>query len=289
MNLLTSFAIALKHKLRFEPGISHPDLEPLVQYLESFAKAAEDELEKPKKKNAFKVTGEYLGVSFAESNPRKYIKRAKRPLGNLPLEILKYLSSYADQVIRNGTLSVGIYQTHLVNGVTSLNEVLVGTERVLNTPLPIAYSITISQITWAYVLVLPFQLWDALRWITIPGTIFAAYIILGLAAIGREIENPFGNDVNDLPLDAFCDELIVDIDVMTSTPRPDPDEFNMSEENLPLYPLSLKGMETWCTRSKTEIREALMAKANANLTLRKSMTQSRPSNGGETKEVHQDV
>src|SRR6266702_7384843 len=106
-----------------------------------------------------------------------------------------------------------------------MNEVLIGTERVLHTPLPIAYSIAISQITWVYVMMLPFQLWDSLRWVTIPGTIFAAYIILGIAAIGREIENPFGMDVNDLPLDTFCDELATDIDVITSSPAPIAKEF----------------------------------------------------------------
>ena len=42
--------------------------------------------------------------------------------------------------------------------MVTLNETLVGLERILQTPLPIAYSIAISQITWAYILVLPFQL-----------------------------------------------------------------------------------------------------------------------------------
>ncbi len=61
-------------------------------------------------------------------------------------------------------------------------------------------------------MMLPFQLWASLRWITIPGCIFAAYIILGMSEIGSEIENPFGHDVNDLPLEAFCEELEMDID-----------------------------------------------------------------------------
>ena len=47
---------------------------------------------------------------------------------------------------------------------------MTGTERVLNTPLPLAYTILISQITWVYVLVLPFQLYPELGWITIPGS-----------------------------------------------------------------------------------------------------------------------
>lgn len=55
--------------------------------------------------------------------------------------------------------------------MSTLSEVLTGTERVLDTPLPTAYSIAISQIAWVYVLVLPFQLYTALEWITIPASL----------------------------------------------------------------------------------------------------------------------
>src|SRR5205809_6457833 len=101
-----------------------------------------------------------------------------------------------------------------------MNEVLTGTERILSTPLPLAYGIAISQITWVYIILLPFQLYTALGWITIPGTMVAAYIILGIAAIGHEIENPFGNDVNDLPLDNYCQQLSSELDQLTSMSPP---------------------------------------------------------------------
>jgi putative membrane protein len=48
--------------------------------------------------------GNYLGLSVAMSNPRKAIKRSDKPLGNLPLEILTYLSCYVEEVSANGTL-----------------------------------------------------------------------------------------------------------------------------------------------------------------------------------------
>lgn len=63
-----------------------------------------------------------------------------------------------------------------VSGLATLNEVLTGTERVLDTPLPIAYTIAISQIAWIYVLVLPFQLYTTLQWVTIPGSISEWYL-----------------------------------------------------------------------------------------------------------------
>ncbi|KAG9912603.1 membrane protein, partial [Aureobasidium melanogenum] len=134
-----------------------------------------------------------------------------------------------------------------------------------NTPLPIAYTISISQITWAYVLVLPFQLYNYLDWVTIPGTMLAAYIILGLSKIGTEIENPFGNDVNDLPLDEYCRELAADIDVMTSTPAPRIEDWAYAPNNRVLHPLSATGFAGWEHRSLEEIREALRAKATTSV------------------------
>jgi hypothetical protein len=114
MNLILSFAIALKHKLRFEPHVAYEDLVPIAGYLDTFAKNAHDpELLKSRKKSALKATGEYLGVPFAESNPRKLIKRSKKPLGNLPLEILNHLSAYIDMCVRNGTFPSPTHQAQV--------------------------------------------------------------------------------------------------------------------------------------------------------------------------------
>lgn len=105
LNLILAFAVSLKHKLRFEPFAHYPDMQSLVGHLDTFAKAAhkEENVEK-RKKGWLKTAGEYLGLTMASSNPRKELKRADRPLGNLPLEILTYLSSYVEEVSVNQTL-----------------------------------------------------------------------------------------------------------------------------------------------------------------------------------------
>jgi putative membrane protein len=259
LNMISAYAVALKHKLRFEPYMHYDDLKHLVGHLDTYARAADipDPRTPP---NIFKTAGQFLGVPMAESNPRKLLKRSQVPLGNLPLEILSHMSSYMKHIYDNGTFKVSIYQTQSLNALTSMNDVLTGTDRILNTPLPIAYSIAISQITWVYILLLPFQLYKLLGWITIPASVFAAYIILGIALIGREIENPFGDDVNDLPLDAFCEQIRKDIDVIMSRPAPDFSEALESEGNEVLWPLSHMGSKGWAEKSVGEIREALGAK-----------------------------
>ncbi|KAJ5814419.1 uncharacterized protein N7503_001169 [Penicillium pulvis] len=204
LNLILAFAVALKHKLRFKPDVAYEDLAGLVAHLDTFASQAHDRsVMHPSSKTLWKSVGEYLGLSFAKSNPRKLIKRSKKPLGHLPIEILIHLSAYIESCVKNGTLSLAQYQGQALTMISTLNEILTGTERVLDTPLPAAYSISISQISWIYVMLLPFQIYKFLHWTTIPASMVAAYIIIGLLTIGSEIENPFGEDVNDLPLTTY--------------------------------------------------------------------------------------
>lgn len=111
MNLILAFAVALKHKLRFEPDVAYEDLAGLVGHLDTFARDAHDHntMQAPLK-TPWKSIGEYLGFSFAISNPRKLIKRSKKPLGHLPLEILNHISAYVHSCVKNGTLGPAQYQ-----------------------------------------------------------------------------------------------------------------------------------------------------------------------------------
>ncbi|KAK3634954.1 hypothetical protein LTR56_005796 [Elasticomyces elasticus] len=262
INLLNAFAVALKHRLRFEPSVEYPDLAPYLTGLDTLAGKADQAELRHRKPSTLKAAGQYLGISFAESNPRKVIKRAKHNLGNTPLEVLTYLSAYFEHVHQAKMLALPVYQTQTMNNIAVMGEVLAGVERVVNTPLPIAYSISISQITWAYVLALPFQLVETLGWVAIPGTIMGGYIILGLAAIGRELENPFGQDVNDLPLDAYCHELASDIDALISRPPPlNMDDWMSGGGAKIMWPLSGMEYKGWESKSVEDIRDVLKAKS----------------------------
>jgi len=242
----------MKHKLRFEPEYDYRDLRSLIENLDTFAKSAHDPDAPPSKnKHAVKTWAAYLGVPGAEDNPMKSHKRSNKPHGHLPLEILAYLGSYLESVIQNETFKTSCMQTVAINSLNIMAETLTGCERVLMTPLPAAYNIAISQITWLYIMILPFQLYGPLDWITIPGTIVAAYIILGIAAIGREIENPFGNDVNDLDLDRYCNSLAMEIDILISKPPQTLAEFVHRDDNLVLWPLSQRGYNSWDNQALT--------------------------------------
>ncbi|CAN8095227.1 unnamed protein product [Discula destructiva] len=288
LNLLTAYAVALKHKLRFEPYTNYEDLNSLVGHLDTFALHATKETPDAaaqRRPHKFKALGEYLGVSFAASNPRKAIKKAKRPLGNLPLEILGYLASFIDEIIENGQLSVPMQQTLAYNNLAAMNDVLTGTERVLTTPLPIAYAIAISQITFVYCFLLPFQLYQTLKWVTIPATVAAGYIILGLLFIGVEIENPFGQDVNDLPLEIYCAQIAQEIDMMAAKRKPRNVDWIETLDNKVLWPLSQSGWNVWMHRGEGKLREALKAKTELGFEDRQPQEPTTVSTSGTEKTV----
>ncbi len=74
-------------------------------------------------------------------------------------------------------------------------------ERIRNTPIPFSYSSFLKKFIFFFVMTLPFGYVFSLKWITIFFVPFVFYVLASLELIAEEIENPFGKDANDLPLD----------------------------------------------------------------------------------------
>jgi putative membrane protein len=171
------------------------------------------------------------------------------------------MNAYIQTIIDQGNFPLASVQSKSVANIQELDDILVTADRILNTPLPIAYTIAISQITWIYVITLPIQLVNKLGWGNVPVTIISAYIILGFAAIGNEIENPFGREVNDLPLELYCGQIASDIAIIAARPPPDLDDYAFHPGNKPLYPVSAAGPGYWPDADIEDIRGALKARA----------------------------
>ncbi|KAF2849160.1 UPF0187-domain-containing protein [Plenodomus tracheiphilus IPT5] len=259
LKMIVAFSVALKHRLRFEPYIQYDDLYDLVSHLDTFAKQAGHPTAHEQGHSFLRRVGDLLHV--AEANPRAELKKAKRSVGNLPLEILMYMSAYLKEVTDNGTMKVAALESKALNDLRTFDDVLAATDRILNTPMPIAYSIAIAQITWIYVLSLPIQLVHVMGWITIPVTTVAAYIIQGFAAIGNEFENPFGHAVNDLPLEMYCAQIASNINIIASKPPMGPNDYSMHPDNKPLYPISSASGDSWPDVDMSGIRDALNTRA----------------------------
>lgn len=100
----------------------------------------------------------------------------------------------------------------MVINLSSMVDTIGAFERILNTPIPLAYNIHLKQALNIYLIVLPFTLISDLLWVTPMIISVIAFTLIGIEGIGRQIENPFGYDDNDLPLDVFCHNLRVELD-----------------------------------------------------------------------------
>ena len=76
-----------------------------------------------------------------------------------------------------------------------------------------------------YCLLLPFQLVNDIGWWTGAIVGLISFTLFGIEEIGVEIENPFGYDFNDLPLDAICGTMLRNIkDLIAFSPSVDSDK-----------------------------------------------------------------
>jgi ion channel-forming bestrophin family protein len=136
-------------------------------------------------------------------------------IGNPPLEIAFWISDYLQAKQEQGQIS--LYQMNELQTIlNNLVDMLGACERILRTPMPLAYAIHLKQLLLLYCLLLPFQVVDELKWWTAPAIALVSFTLFGIEAIGVEIENPFGIDPNDLPLDAICDTIHRNIDDLIS-------------------------------------------------------------------------
>lgn len=121
---------------------------------------------------------------------------------NPPDALLTVLGNEVAALANSGAISEWRYSI-IEARLVSLSGVQAACERIKTTPPPFAYSLLVHRTAYLFCLLLPFGLAGALGWATpIPVTI-VAYAFFGLDALGDELEDPFGSDDNDLPLDAL--------------------------------------------------------------------------------------
>ena len=80
-------------------------------------------------------------------------------------------------------------------------------ERIKTTPIPYSYSMFIKKFLFIYSTTLPFSFaWDFGYWAVLI-VMLAFYFLVSVELIAEEIEDPFGSDINDLPLDSLSKKI----------------------------------------------------------------------------------
>lgn len=100
-----------------------------------------------------------------------------------------------------------INDTQMINlksELQSFTDICGACERIKNTPIPFSYSLFVKKFIFFYVMTLPFGFVLSLGYFVIAVTVFVFYVLASLELIGEEIEDPFGGDTNDLPVEKIA-------------------------------------------------------------------------------------
>ncbi len=153
----------------------------------------------------FLSTAEFEQVVCAQNVPNKIIQLQHHHLERLQreerIELFRYLEMH--QTLKEFTSDQG------------------RCERIKNTPFPRQYAYISTLFTWIFILLLPFgllseftKLDEGLVWATVPFSVLISWVVITMDLVGHYSENPFENQINDVPMTALCRTIEIDLKEM---------------------------------------------------------------------------
>ncbi|HEY0769971.1 MAG TPA: bestrophin family ion channel [Sphingobacteriaceae bacterium] len=140
--------------------------------------------------------------NFTDMDAVLDLKRGK----HMPNQIAAAIFARTNALHNDGKLSHA--QLLIFNeDIKAFTDLCGGCERIKNTPIPFTYSVFIKKFIFFYVMTLPFGWVFSLGYFIIPVVMLILYAFASLELIAEEIENPFGTDANDLPVDQICHNI----------------------------------------------------------------------------------
>ena len=136
--------------------------------------------------------------------PKSELERVKQA-EHMPLQAAENVTNCIVKTYREGQLDL-VASQFLDTDITNLIDQLGACERILKTPIPFAYVLHLRRFVLLFLSTLPL-VFVHMGWWMIPVVAVVTYALLGIEQIGVQIEDPFGLEDNDLPLDAICDTI----------------------------------------------------------------------------------
>ncbi|MFZ9888163.1 MAG: bestrophin family protein [Myxococcota bacterium] len=149
---------------------------------------------------------------------------------NRPTAVVAMMADDLAALRRSGAVD-SFHHAMLARRLGEFTDIQGGCERIKSTPIPLSHTALTHRICALYLLALPLALLEGAGVLTPFVTLFVAFAFLGLDAIGDEMEDPFGIDLNDLPLDTIATNIEINLrqrlgdprDVIPTPPTPDRD------------------------------------------------------------------
>lgn len=130
---------------------------------------------------------------------------------HVPNQVAALLYKRVQALYQAGTIT-GEQLLFINAELQSFTDVCGACERIKNTPIPYSYSIFIKKFVTIYIATLPFGYVFNLGYYVVPMVGFIFFVLTSLELIAEEIEEPFGGDENDLPLERIAQNIQAHID-----------------------------------------------------------------------------
>ncbi|MEW7315123.1 bestrophin family ion channel [Buttiauxella gaviniae] len=124
--------------------------------------------------------------------------------------ILQLMADWLADKRKQGLISDVVWSS-LNHHLNELSAVAGGCERIAGTPVPFAYTLILHRTVYLFCIMLPFALVTDLHYMTPFLSVFISYTFISLDTLAEELEEPFGTEDNDLPLDAICNTIERDL------------------------------------------------------------------------------
>jgi putative membrane protein len=125
---------------------------------------------------------------------------------HVPNQVAGLMMSRVNKLYKEGTIT-GDQLITLNSELSSFTDICGACERIKNTPIPYSYSSFIKKFIVVYVLTLPLGYVFNLGYYVAPIVTFVFYVLASLELVAEEIEDPFGGDANDLPMDKMAGNI----------------------------------------------------------------------------------
>jgi putative membrane protein len=106
----------------------------------------------------------------------------------------------------------------LLEDLRELTNLQGGCERIKNTPFPRQYAFSSIVFVWLFVALLPLgvqgefeKLGHGHYWLTVPFSVLVSWVFVTIELVGHISENPFENQMNDVPMTALCRTIEIDL------------------------------------------------------------------------------
>lgn len=107
---------------------------------------------------------------------------------------------------------------NMMTSIEQFNNLQGGCERIKNTPFPRQYAFFSFVFVWIFAALLPLGLIGEFEkmgpdhiWLTVPFAVLISWVFNTIEVVGHSSENPFENEMNDVPMTAICRTIEIDL------------------------------------------------------------------------------